>query len=117
MKKSGKVSSCYRSGGRGWRGTEERIKCSEEITHVWSAVDLVVEMCGFGNVDIFLFICSFSFLNVPAKYTYCSLPEKNTVYFIIISCVSLISFFDNKDKIMTAIFIFTHFGLNIHHTF
>ncbi len=25
-------------------GTEERIKCSEEITHVWSAVDLVVEM-------------------------------------------------------------------------
>ncbi len=24
-----------------WRGTEERIKCSEEITHVWSAVDLV----------------------------------------------------------------------------
>ncbi len=26
------------------RGTEERIKCSEEITHVWSAVDLVVEM-------------------------------------------------------------------------
>ncbi len=25
-------------------GTEERIKCSEEITHVWSAVDFVVEM-------------------------------------------------------------------------
>ncbi len=42
--KSGKVVSCYRSGGRWWRGTEERIKCSEEITHVWSAVDLVVEM-------------------------------------------------------------------------
>ncbi len=48
--KSGKVISCYRSGGRWWRGTEERIKCSEEITHVWSAVDLVVEMWGFGRV-------------------------------------------------------------------
>ncbi len=44
VKKSGKVVSCYRSGGRWWRGTEERIKCSEEITHVWSAVDLVVEV-------------------------------------------------------------------------
>ncbi len=49
--KSGKVVSCYRSGGRWWRGTEERIKCSEEITHVWSAVDLVVEVWGFGSVD------------------------------------------------------------------
>ncbi len=38
------VVSCYRSGGRWRRGTEERIKCSEEITHVWSTVDLVVEM-------------------------------------------------------------------------
>ncbi len=50
VKKSGKVVSCYRSGGR-WRwrwrwrrGTEKIIKCSEEITHAWSAVDLVVEM-------------------------------------------------------------------------
>ncbi len=43
-KKSGKVVSCYRSGGRWRRGTEERSKCSEEIMHVWSAVDLVVEM-------------------------------------------------------------------------
>ncbi len=42
--KSGKVISCYRSGGRWWRGTEEIIKCSEEIVRVWSAVDLVVEM-------------------------------------------------------------------------
>ncbi len=25
--------------------------------------------------------------------------------------------FNNKDKIMTKIFIFSHFGLNIHHTF
>ncbi len=25
VKKSGKVVSCYRSGGRWWRGTEERI--------------------------------------------------------------------------------------------
>ncbi len=32
VKKGGKVVSCYRSGGRWRRGTEERIKCSEEIT-------------------------------------------------------------------------------------
>ncbi len=38
-KKSCKVISCYRRGGRWWRGTEERIKCSEEITHIWSIVD------------------------------------------------------------------------------
>ncbi len=31
--------------------------------------------------------------------------------------MSLFSFFNNKDKIMTTIFIFTHFGLNICHTF
>ncbi len=36
-----KVISCYRSGGRWCRGTEERIKCSEEITHIWSTVDLM----------------------------------------------------------------------------
>ncbi len=28
-------------------GTEERMNCSEEITHIWSAVDLVM-----GNVTI-----------------------------------------------------------------
>ncbi len=49
--KSGKVISCYRSGGRWWRRTEEIIKCSEEIMHVWRTVDLVVEMWGFGSVD------------------------------------------------------------------
>ncbi len=27
------------------------MKCSEEITHVWCTVDLVVEMWGFGSVD------------------------------------------------------------------
>ncbi len=32
-------------------------------------------------------------------------------------CVSLFSFFNNKDKIMTTIFIFTDFGLNICHPF
>ncbi len=40
---SGEVIGYYRSVGRWWRGTEERIKCSEEITCVWSTVDLVVE--------------------------------------------------------------------------
>ncbi len=49
--KSGKVISCYRSCGRWWRRTEEIIKYSEEITHFWSAVDLVVIMWGFGSVD------------------------------------------------------------------
>ncbi len=43
-KKRCKVISCYRSGGRWWRGTEEIIKGSEEITHIWSTVDLVMEM-------------------------------------------------------------------------
>ncbi len=50
VKKVAKSSAVYRSGGRWWRGTEERIKCSEEITHVWSAVDLVVEMWGFSQI-------------------------------------------------------------------
>ncbi len=50
-KKSCKVISCYRRGGRWWRGTEEIIKCSEEITHIWSIVDLVMEMWRFGSVD------------------------------------------------------------------
>ncbi len=45
------VISCYRSCGRWWRRTEEIIKYSEAITHVWSAVDLVVIMWGFGSVD------------------------------------------------------------------
>ncbi len=31
--------------------------------------------------------------------------------------VSLFLFFYNKDKIMTKIFTFTHFGLNIRHSF
>ncbi len=39
--KSCKVISCYRSGGRWWRGTEEIINCSEEITHIWSTVILL----------------------------------------------------------------------------
>ncbi len=50
-KKSCKVIRCYRSGGRWWRGTEERMKCSEEITHIWSIVDLVMEMWRFSRVD------------------------------------------------------------------
>ncbi len=32
-------------------GTEERIKCSEEIVHIWGIVDLVMEMVLFGSVD------------------------------------------------------------------
>ncbi len=41
--KSGNVISCYRSGWTWWRGTEEIIKCSEGIKHVWSAADLVLK--------------------------------------------------------------------------
>ncbi len=48
---SGEVISYYRSGGRWWRGTEEIIKCSEEITCFWSTVDLVVEIWWFSSVD------------------------------------------------------------------
>ncbi len=50
-KKSCKVISCYRRGGRWWRGTEEIIKCSKEITHIWTIADLVMEMWRFGSVD------------------------------------------------------------------
>ncbi len=41
---SANVISCYRSGGRCWTGSKERMKCSEEITCVWSAVALVVKI-------------------------------------------------------------------------
>ncbi len=44
VKKVAKSSAVIEVVGGWWRGTEERIKCSEEITHVWRAVDLVVEM-------------------------------------------------------------------------
>ncbi len=44
VKKVAKSSAVIEVVGGGGGGTEERIKCSEEITHVWSAVDLVVEV-------------------------------------------------------------------------
>ncbi len=48
-------------------------------------------------------------------------PENKAVCFICILCVFVmcifVLIFNNKDKIMTKIFIFPHFGLNIHHTF
>ncbi len=43
-------------------------------------------------------------------------PE-NKAGFICILCVSLFLFFNNKHKIIKNIFIFAHFGLNIHHSF
>ncbi len=39
------------------------------------------------------------------------------VYYVYLWCVSLFNFLNNKDKIMTKIFIFPHFGLNINHSF
>ncbi len=41
MKKVAKSSAVNRSGGGGGGG--QRRECSGEITHVWSAVDLVVK--------------------------------------------------------------------------
>ncbi len=52
-------------------------------------------------------------LNMPI------VPENKASFicFICILCVSLFLFFNNKHKIMKTIFIFAHFGLNIHHSF
>ncbi len=51
-------------------------------------------------------------LNTPIAYTVC---------FICILCVVVmwicVLIFNKKYKIMTEIFLFTHFGLNIHHSF
>ncbi len=47
---SGEVISYYRSGGRWWRGTEERMKCSEEIgclERCWSCCgNMMIWQCG-----------------------------------------------------------------------
>ncbi len=48
MKKSSAIIDVV-GGGEG--GQRIEMKCSEEITHVWSAVVLVVEMKGFGSAD------------------------------------------------------------------
>ncbi len=50
------------------------------------------------------------------------IPENETLCFICIlivfvMCIFVLIFFNNKDKIMTKIFIFAHFGLNINHSF
>ncbi len=48
-------------------------------------------------------------------------PENKAVSFICILCVFVmcifVLIFNKKGTIMTQIFIFPHFGLNIHHTF
>ncbi len=44
VKKVAKSSAVIDVVGGGEGRTEERIKCSEEITHIWSTVDLVMEM-------------------------------------------------------------------------
>ncbi len=44
MKKVAKSSAVIEVVGGGGGGQRREIKCSEEITHVWSAVDLVVEV-------------------------------------------------------------------------
>ncbi len=59
-------------------------------------------------------------LNMPI------VPENKALFYISLYYVCILSVFvmcifvlvfNNKDKIMTKIFIFPHFGLNIHHTF
>ncbi len=39
------------------------------------------------------------------------------VYYVYFVMYIFVLIFNNKDKIMTKIFIFPYFGLNIHHTF
>ncbi len=60
----------------------------------------------------YFYICSFNFLNALLNKTRFIL----FIYYVYLWCVSLLSFFNNKEKIMTTIFIFTHLGLNIRHT-
>jgi len=45
-------------------------------------------------------------------------PENKALFvlFVFLMCIFVL-IFNNKDKIMTKIFIFAHFGLNIHHYF
>ncbi len=54
-------------------------------------------------------------LNMPI------VPENKALFYNLYICVFVmcifVLIFNNKDKIMTKIFIFPHFGLNIHHTF
>ncbi len=49
-----------------------------------------------------------------------NVPEnKARLFYLYIMCICnvYICIFNNKDTIMTQIFIFAHFGLNIHHSF
>ncbi len=49
-------------------------------------------------------------------------PENKALFFFIcklcvfVMCIFVL-IFNNKDKIITKIFIFAHFGLNVHHSF
>ncbi len=49
-------------------------------------------------------------LNMPI------VPENKALFVLFVMCIFVLIFY-NKDKIMSKIFIFPHFGLNIHHTF
>ncbi len=51
VKKMAKSSAVREVVGGGGGEQRRLIKCSEESTHVWSPVALVVEMWGFGSVD------------------------------------------------------------------
>ncbi len=41
---------------------------------------------------------------------------RTELFYLYIMCIFVL-IFNNKDKIMTKIFIFPYFGLNIHHTY
>ncbi len=43
--------------------------------------------------------------------------KADLICFICILCASLFLFFNYKHKIIKKVFIFAHFGLNIHHSF
>ncbi len=48
-----------------------------------------VSLIGINLYSVLFYICSFSFLNAPAKYTYCSLPENKILFILFVYYVYL----------------------------
>ncbi len=99
------------------RQTDDRIiilnvkttKHKERKKHSLHLTEKKVSLIGINLYSQFIHFLLF-LLNMPV------VPENKT-HFICILCVFLFLFFYNKYKIMTTIFIFAQFGLNIHHIF
>ncbi len=87
-----------------WRAQGAVLKCSDAKVPLWSGAP----------------VCDFCRGSGCAIWSYSIVDDKNvSICFwrniVMYSAHSIGS--SNKDKIMTTIFIFTHFGLNIHHAF